>query len=275
MFSWEEFKNDKIAVHCKTEEEAKEFCKMMNEQGLKWNGGGSYLSIINWKEKREKTCYSLGFYDEYYTYVEEKYKIYEFEEVKKEEREMKNFTKADLKDGMILEYNSGKRVLNMAGNFYTAPNYFDKLNRTFCGIKFDTDIEIYTDNLTHCFDEERTIKRVYTVKKDYRGNPISLFKNENLELLWEYRERRERKESFVKLDDFERELLNRLKNSGHELLVRDKNGGLFAFGKRITKSKTEWGGCNAIFIDKEFDTFHFVKWEDDTPWNIEELLKNN
>lgn len=36
-FNWEEFldRNNKIAVHCKTEEEAKDFCNQMNEHGLK------------------------------------------------------------------------------------------------------------------------------------------------------------------------------------------------------------------------------------------------
>lgn len=44
-FNWEEFKdkNNKIAVHCKTEEEAKDFCKQMHEHGLKWCSGASYI----------------------------------------------------------------------------------------------------------------------------------------------------------------------------------------------------------------------------------------
>ena len=37
-FNWDEFKNkdNKIAVHCKTEEEAVDFCKQMHEHGMKW-----------------------------------------------------------------------------------------------------------------------------------------------------------------------------------------------------------------------------------------------
>lgn len=40
-FNWEEFKdkNNKITVHCKTEEEAKDFCKQMHEHGMKGVGG--------------------------------------------------------------------------------------------------------------------------------------------------------------------------------------------------------------------------------------------
>ena len=44
-FDWEEFKNklNKIAVHCKTEEEANDFCKQMHEHGMEWRDGTSYL----------------------------------------------------------------------------------------------------------------------------------------------------------------------------------------------------------------------------------------
>lgn len=34
-FDWGKFRNEKIAVHCKTEEEAKDFCQKMHEQGVK------------------------------------------------------------------------------------------------------------------------------------------------------------------------------------------------------------------------------------------------
>lgn len=38
-FNWDEFKNkdNKIAVHCKTEEEAKDFCKRMQSAKMKRN----------------------------------------------------------------------------------------------------------------------------------------------------------------------------------------------------------------------------------------------
>lgn len=38
QFNWEEFmdKNNKIAVHCKTEEEAIDFCRQMDAHGT-WN----------------------------------------------------------------------------------------------------------------------------------------------------------------------------------------------------------------------------------------------
>ena len=49
-FNWDEFKNkdNKIAMHCKTEEEAKDFCKQMHEHGMKWRNGESYLKNTNY-----------------------------------------------------------------------------------------------------------------------------------------------------------------------------------------------------------------------------------
>lgn len=49
--------SNKIVVHCKTEEEAIDFCKQMDEHGLKWRNRDSYLEENNWNIYKEKTCY--------------------------------------------------------------------------------------------------------------------------------------------------------------------------------------------------------------------------
>ena len=48
-FNWDEFKNkdNKIVVHCKTEEEAIDFCKQMHKHRMKWCNRKSYLKIQN------------------------------------------------------------------------------------------------------------------------------------------------------------------------------------------------------------------------------------
>lgn len=75
QFDWEEFmnKDNVIAVHCKTEEEAIDFCKQMHEHGMKWRDGDSYLKENNWNMYKEETCYkndgrfaSFPFYKENY-----------------------------------------------------------------------------------------------------------------------------------------------------------------------------------------------------------------
>ena len=70
-FNWEEFlSSDNIAVHCKTEEEAIDFCKQMHEHGMMWNSGESYLKNTNWNRYWKKQCYTgYGTHSnlEYYT----------------------------------------------------------------------------------------------------------------------------------------------------------------------------------------------------------------
>ena len=57
-FNWEEFlSNDKIAVHCSTEEQAKDFCRQMHERGLEWRDGQSYLKLTSWETYKEETVY--------------------------------------------------------------------------------------------------------------------------------------------------------------------------------------------------------------------------
>lgn len=60
-FSWDEFlNNDEIAVRCKTEEEAWDFCKQMHEHGRKWNSGESYLCKIKWLYQENTVYFSDG-----------------------------------------------------------------------------------------------------------------------------------------------------------------------------------------------------------------------
>ena len=60
LFDWDYFlnKTNKVAVHCKTEEEAIDFCKQMHEHELRWHCGRSYLDKIEWNVFKENTCYS-------------------------------------------------------------------------------------------------------------------------------------------------------------------------------------------------------------------------
>ena len=50
-------KTDEIAVHCETKEEAKDFCRQMNNHELKWKDGQSYLGDYIWDKIMEDTCY--------------------------------------------------------------------------------------------------------------------------------------------------------------------------------------------------------------------------
>jgi hypothetical protein len=58
-FDWPSFKSGKFAVHCDTEEKAREFLKECDAQGIKWSSGASCLGEVNWKYYKEKTCYEF------------------------------------------------------------------------------------------------------------------------------------------------------------------------------------------------------------------------
>ena len=57
-FDWEKFeRNSRMCVHCQTEKEAKEFCRLMHEHGMRWRGGNSYLTDNKYDVYKDMTCY--------------------------------------------------------------------------------------------------------------------------------------------------------------------------------------------------------------------------
>ena len=55
-----DFKNDEIAINCRTEEEAIEFLKYLDSKGLKWRDASSLLGETCWGYEEEATCYVSG-----------------------------------------------------------------------------------------------------------------------------------------------------------------------------------------------------------------------
>lgn len=170
-FNWDEFKNkyNKIAVHCKTEEEAKDFCKQMHEHGMKWCSGKSYMEKTNYKDYEGETCYAgSGEYSLYRHYNSEGYEILEWSDYMQKE-----FTKADLEDGMVVEYNDnsfGKRLV--VGGFLIGEDGYD-------------DLVNYNENLKNVVSDLEIV-RVYKIK--CMGEISSIMKDCNLELIWERKE---------------------------------------------------------------------------------------
>lgn len=177
-FNWEDFKdeNNKIAVHCKTEDEAKDFCKKMHEHGLMWcSHTDSYIERTNWHICKEKTCYSnSGRYCNKDYYIENDFKILEWSDYMKVGN--KEFTKADLKDGMVVEYRDGNRLL-VFGHKLLDDNNFDFIN----------DI---ADDLTDkkYKNKDFDIIKVYKVNIENVKRLSDILKHENLELIWERNE---------------------------------------------------------------------------------------
>lgn len=168
-FNWDEFKNkdNKIAVHCKTEEEAIDFCKQMHKHRMKWRNGESYLKNTNYYMHNEGMCYygdgewsSLDIAENY------NYKILEWSDYMQKE-----FTKADLKDGMVVEQRDGNMYLVLAGK---------AVRKGRCN-----HIDGYTDDLKWEGYTGGDIVKVYRITPESLGCIEDVFIKNNLELIWE------------------------------------------------------------------------------------------
>lgn len=174
-FNWDEFKNkdNKIAVNCKTEEEAKDFCRQMHGQGMKWCTGVSYLENTSYNVHNEGTCYyGIGEYSSLDIAEKYNYKILEWSDYMQKE-----FTKADLEDGMVVEYRSkscGRRLV---------------IGDMLIGAEGSYRLIYYNEDLIDTTgDKDFDIMRIYKIKHVSRFNEILLYSN--LELIWERKERK-------------------------------------------------------------------------------------
>lgn len=119
-FKFEDYKNAYV-MHCKTEEEAKKFCKVMYEDGRRWITGKAYMSGNNyWDEAKEQTCYNFnaGRYGNISVY--KGYIILNFSDFDWSEDKM--FTKADLKTGDFVVETYGVEIVNKEYNVLICRN---------------------------------------------------------------------------------------------------------------------------------------------------------
>lgn len=168
-FNWDEFKNkdNKIAVHCKTEEEAKDFCKQMHEHGMEWRDGNSYLELTEYGKNLDETCYTgVGSFACCDFYESEGYKILEWSDYMQKE-----FTKADLKSGMAVEYRDGDRRL--------------VIDKYLIGKNAHYELSTYNENLEDEYPG-LTIMKVFKIRQ--RAILERILDDDNLELIWERKE---------------------------------------------------------------------------------------
>lgn len=169
-FNWDEFKEVKFAVHCKTEEEAKDFCRQMYKHGMVWGSGNSYLSCTHYEKYKDKTCYDgQGVYQSYDHFKKYRYEILEWSDYMDKE-----FTKADLEDGMVVEQRDGDMYLVLAGMVVRKRGY----NR----------IGDYDDDLKCAGYTGGDIVKVYRITPGLLGCIKDVFIKGNLELIWERKE---------------------------------------------------------------------------------------
>lgn len=102
-FNWGTFNINKIAVWCKTEEEARDFCKNLHENGSVWCDEDS----THWGAYGEQTCYDPTGYCDMDWFRKKNYTIIPWSDymtvpTKSESNSKTTFTKSDLKDGDVI-----------------------------------------------------------------------------------------------------------------------------------------------------------------------------
>lgn len=159
--------------------------------------------------------------------------------------------KTDLKYGNVVELRNGDRFLNIGDKHNSTANFLNL-------VKKDFDLYIHSDRYDLIYDHNDNFVDIMKVYKDYTLK----------ELLWE------RKEP-IKLTDDEKAILRNI-DKNYEWIARDNDSMLFVFtGKPIKKDyywkcEDEDDECCVYLFDHLFKS---IKWEDEEPYLIEDLLK--
>ena len=172
----------RYVMHCKTDEEAKVFCDYLHSKGKMWHINIPYKHHTNWRNNTVKTCYNFneGFYNTIDHYIGVGYTILEFSDF----NWSTEFTKADLKDGMIVEYACGWKRMVLNGYLLSITTGFTPLTN----IRY---------NLTSTYDQDLNINKVYICNTGaVRGLP-DVFDEHNLTLIWERKEKPEPEEMTI------------------------------------------------------------------------------
>ena len=158
-------------------------------------------------------------------------------------------TKQDLKNGMILEDRIGDKYLLCEGVMRGLSGY--------------TLIYHYSDDLTVKDWSKRDIVKVYKDTEMY--NLESMFKEDNLKLLWERKE--------LKLTVLELEVLKALDTLGFVYIARDKDGDLCAYLEEPYRKNDTWywsGFEGPYYLSKEL--FLFISSENKEPTLVKDIL---
>ena len=155
----------------------------------------------------------------------------------------------DLKFGNIVELRNGERyVLGVFG----VHEFFISLNNGIC-----IEVEKYNNNL---------IDKIFST-----NDIVKVYKNYTLkEVIWKRRKEK------PKLTDDEITILKNIKKR-FKYIARDEDNNIFLYEEKPRKKDYGWrlDDRDAYFVDfYMFDNlFQFVKWEDNEPYLIEDLLK--
>lgn len=175
-FNFEKYKDTdkkKYCMHCKTKEEAEDFCSVLSESGRRWSDGTKYLEFSRFNLFKNETVYlfNKGLYGNRYSAFNCGYTILEWSDFMKKE-----FTKEDLKNGdvVVLRNNNVGVILPQLGAIVLKDGVFDMrgLSDDFLactGAKLDCDImDVYRPQKSwQCqFHKEAYLKGEHVYHRD-------------------------------------------------------------------------------------------------------------
>ena len=106
-FDFDKWQDEKVAIHCKAEEEANDLCKELNENGFNWIDGTSYLDDNCFSIFSSDTLYYFneGTFGEVEEGLNDGHLIFEWSDYMNKE---KVFTKSDLQTGDFVVIRGGQ-----------------------------------------------------------------------------------------------------------------------------------------------------------------------
>ena len=171
------YRTENMAMHCKTELQARIFCNYLDSQGLTWLTSEKYTKDNCFSIYKNKTLYyfNQGAFGELTEETEKEDYILEFEDF--DWSDQKNFfIKEELKNGDIVE--TKDNFLYLVLNGFLIGDY-DCLN-----------LDRYDDDLTNfTMSDDYDIEKIYEVKEDlelFNITKLLDIKNiNNYQLIWE------------------------------------------------------------------------------------------
>ena len=230
---------ERLAIHCNTEEKANKLLKEFDKFGKTWWTGEGYLENTCFDTYKDKTCYSnSGAYEETEHYKDEKCKIYSFEDIIFEEEAKPKNLIPEIAKMLGVEIGEEFGVSSTAGRFYFNNKWL-------------------VENGTNINDNNTRLNAILSLLLNGSSKIEKLLKK-------------------PQLTDAERVILKNLPKE-YKWIARDKDDELSMFNhKPFKREYTEsWGLSSGVSLSLEAfkHLFQFIKWEDEEPYNIEELLK--
>ncbi len=261
-FNWDAFKDksNKIAVHCKTKEEAKDFCRRMHEHGMTWCTCRSYLDITNFDVLKREICYTgYGTFSSYGKFKEENFTILEYEDyfMNKEKETKKEFTIDDLKHEMIVKTRN-KHLYVVIGDKLIGENGYMKKS------SYTKDFKCTKSSVN---SSDYDIVAVYPPNGKY-GLGFKSMLTPNAEPIWV-------EEKEVVIPDDCKNILKVI-DKEYNWIAKDANGVVCIYKDKPVKGKGYWecSEYDCKTLPRIFgDLFDWLSWEDEEPVNFKEVLK--